>query len=289
MRAGRSERTAGSPPGGVRIAGIETARALRVPRVRGGLAGIEVPARFQGQLLIERRHRAVRIAGRVAQQPLQPVQGHHRVGRGIGGFHRRHGEPTVHIPLGLAERIARHEHGGRQPVRQRQLRALRQGPARGAQPRFAPTAQRQAHLMAPVVGLQRHRPLERGQGIRAPAGAFQHEAQRGPRFGQVRIDMTGVQRVGFGQPQRFSIRRRVGAGGLRTASRTRWPCRSDTPRQRDAAAAVARRWSGPWRSGEHCSDSSDTRPSVNARWGASSNSRSEAARCVSTASTGPTN
>ena len=50
--------------------------------------------------------------------------------------------------------------------------------------------------------------------ILAPAGAFQHEAQRGPRLGQVWIETTGVPRMGFGQPQRLGIRRRVGARGL---------------------------------------------------------------------------
>ncbi len=99
-------------------------------------------------------------------------------------------------------------------MRHRQVRALGQRPPRGAQPGFAPAAQRQPHLMPPVVRFQRHRPPERGQRIVPPAGPLQHEAERGPRLGQVRAQATGVLRMRRGQPQGVGVRRRVGAGGL---------------------------------------------------------------------------
>lgn len=84
-----------------------------------GFARIQVAALLERQFLIERRHRGVCIAGRVAQQSLQPVQGHHGIGRGLSGFHRRHRQAAVYIPFGLVQCIPRHEHGGCQPVRHR--------------------------------------------------------------------------------------------------------------------------------------------------------------------------
>ncbi|MFN7979215.1 MAG: hypothetical protein U0P30_13855 [Vicinamibacterales bacterium] len=87
-------------------------------------------------------------------------------------------------------------------------------PSRSAQPRFAPTAQHQPHLMPPVVGPQRHRALERGQAIRAAAGAFENHAQRGPRLGQVLIQPARLMCVERGEAQGLGIRLRIPAAGL---------------------------------------------------------------------------
>lgn len=79
----------------------------------------------KGQLLFDQRHRLGVFSLRQAQ-PLQPVRRHHRIRRCVRRLQRRHRERAVNVVLGLVMRVVRHEHGGRQPVRGRQLRALGQ-------------------------------------------------------------------------------------------------------------------------------------------------------------------
>ena len=123
-------------------------------------------------------------------------------------------EPRGQLALGLAQHLPRDVDRGGQPVRQREIRQQRERPMRGAEPLLAPADERQAEVMPPVVGLERHRALRRRARVDAIAGPVEHESQRRPRLARLRIEPARLARVMGGQGERGHVGRRIGARHL---------------------------------------------------------------------------
>ena len=210
-RHGFAERRAG----GLAIALAEVTRALRVPGVRGGLAGIEVSARFERQLAIERRHGFVRGAARQAQQPFQPVQRHHRERRGLGAIRRP--PPPARCPPRVRPGPARRAPRTRWPPANAPPAGAGTRPAPAARSAAgfrpscpAPAAPDAASCPVPASPPARARPGHRPACRSAPARS---RASPTPRPGPGSRRQACCACDG-GQPQGVGVRRRVGAGGL---------------------------------------------------------------------------
>ena len=61
--------------------------------------------------------------------------------------------------------------------------------------------------MTPVVGLERHGVACGGGRILEEAGAAEHEAERGPRLGQARVEAARLPRVAHRPRQRLGVGR----------------------------------------------------------------------------------
>ena len=78
------------------------------------------------------------------------------------------------------ERLARDEHRGGKPVRQREARAERQHAMRRAQALLAPAHERKTEVMTPVVRIEHDRLAGSCDRFGRVASSMQHERKRAP-------------------------------------------------------------------------------------------------------------